>query len=149
MSMTPFEQIRKFCTDKNLSKMHERFLYHKYVEDLTSLIDSYHPLHGKEPSDEVKEGFKGTLISENTLSTNVRLADDEFKELTNKEIVKVKKKASFLAFSVDVVSGVVASFVFTLLLILIFSLGQSQFKSWINDLYDNNNHIEKKVNNIK
>lgn len=145
-TQTPFKQIKKYCIDKGLSKMHERFLYHKYVEDLDDLIERYRASQGKEPSKDIKEGYVSTLTSHSTLSTNVILADDEIKKITKKEAEKAKMKVSIFTFSMDVVSGVVASIVFSVLLIVVFTLAQSQIKSWVEDLYNNNTQIENKVN---
>ena len=144
---SPFEHIKKFCRDRNLVKLHERILFHKFNEDFYDLIASYETSENKAPSADIVKGFESTLLSDNTLSTNIRLADEEIDEHIEKEIKKVERKYSFGNFSLSVFASLLASFLFAIILVLIFTVAQSQIRSWVDDLYNNHKYIEQKVSN--
>lgn len=144
-NLTPFEQIKKFCKDKNLSKLQERIMFHKYTEDYNELISNHIEAEGIEPPDDTLKGFRNTLLSESTLSTNSKLSEDEIKENLKTEIRKAEKKYSRTSFWSSVGAGILASTLFTIMLIVVISLAQSQVKSWVNDLYSTQTHIEQKV----
>ena len=142
---SPYEEIYEFCRTRNISKIIERILLHKYYENYNQTVENYRKKESQEPSDEIKKGFDTTLLSEATLTTNVQLAEAELKDALEKEIKSSKRKITLKDFSISVGAGVVASFLFTLLLITFLTLGQSQVKSWINDLYLNNEKMEQTV----
>ena len=144
-----FETIQKFCVDNKLSKLHERILLHKYYEDYYTLIEDHKKKESCDPSVDTIKGFNATLWNEMTLKTNVTLANDEIKNYTEKEINKIKRTQSNMAFWKSTLSSIVGSIIFTFLLILLFTLAQSQIKTWVNDLYENNNKIESTVNGDK
>lgn len=145
LNKSPFDYIKDFCKTRNLSKLHERILYHKFQEDFTQFIEDYCKKEGMKPNQDTIKGFESILLSENTLSTNIKLAEDELNEYLNKEISTIKKGQSFKEFGFSVLASVVASFVFTILLIMIFSMGQSQIKSWVNDMYKSDKQIQQTV----
>lgn len=49
-------------------------------------------------------------------------------------------------FGLSILSGVIASFIFTILLIVILNLAQNQVKGWINDMYKTQQEMEQTVN---
>lgn len=142
-----FVAISKFCEDNKLSKLHQRILLHKYYEDYYILIEDYRKKENSNPSTDTIKGFNSTLLNEMTLKTNISLANDEIKNYTEKEIAKVKKNQFIKSFWFSVLSSIIGSFLFAILLLIIFTLAQNQVKSWINDLYNNGKQIEQTITN--
>lgn len=125
----PFQTIKDFCRGEKLNITIERILYHKYQQEINELIQSYKDENnGNKPSDDTIQGFKQTLLSENTLSTNVRLADEEIEDILKDKITAEKRKIGRINFWKSVLSSVVGSFFFVLLLILIFIVAENQVR---------------------
>lgn len=148
MSDKTFETIKSFCKNNNYSKIQERILLHKYYEDLYILIDDYKSKEGSNPSVEIIKGFNSTLLNDMTLKTNIKLADDEIKNYTEKEIRKFERKQTFKDFSYSTLASIIGSIIFSILLIILFTIAHSQVKSWLNDLNSSNPKIESN-NEIK
>jgi hypothetical protein len=145
MKDNAFVIINNFCQTNTISKVYERMLFHKYHEDLYVLIEDFIKTEKSEPSDDIVRGFKSTLCNEMTLRTNIRLAEDEIKNHTKKELKKFERKQTSSAFWFSTFSSVVASFIFSILLLLIFTVAHSQVKSWLNDLNSDNSSKTEKV----
>lgn len=66
--------------------------------------------------------FESTLLDETTLLGNLKLSEDEIEKALSKEIKKHDKIISVKNFGLSILSGVIASFIFTILLVVILSL---------------------------
>lgn len=134
MSREAFTRIKEFSTARNLTKLQERILLHKYYEDFYSLYDDYKRKNqGNNPSNDIIIGFNNTLLSDMTLSTNISLSISELESFTKKEISKVKRVNGLKDFGLSTLSSIVGSFLFTLLIIILFLMGQNQIRSWFTD----------------
>lgn len=147
--MTHFEIVKKFCDDKNCSKLTERIIFHKFMEDYNNLIISFKNNEKQEPSADILRGFESTLLSASNLSTYVKLANEELKENLKKELDGNMIKHNFMDFMLSILSSFIASVLFTLLLVWLFSAAQSQIKTWVGELYENQSAIEKTVKGKK
>ncbi|WP_312923212.1 hypothetical protein [Empedobacter brevis] len=132
-----FATVSDFCTKNKLPLIFNRILVHKYYEDYNKIVNDYTIKEKNPPSQDILKGFEATLLSEMTLNSNAKLAEDELQNYTKKEINKYKQEVSIKNFWMNVLSGVVATIIYTLLLLLFFYLGKSQIHSWLNDLNDN------------
>lgn len=134
MSRESYNRIKEFSKARNLSKLQERILLHKYYEDYFILIDDHKKKNGgNEPSPDTVIGFNSTLLSDMTLSTNINLAEAELESFTKKKLEKVKMANGWKNFGLSTLSSIIGSFLFTLIIILLFLMGESQIKSWIKD----------------
>ena len=145
--MTPYEIIKDYCENKSLSKLYERILFHKYTEEYNNLIIDYKESEKHEPTLDTLKGFESTLLSDNSLSTSVRIAEDDLKEYTKKEVNKALRKYSFKEFCFSTLASIIASILFSLLLIFLFTVASKQIKSYINDLYSDQSFIKNKITN--
>ena len=143
---TPYSQIMEFCKSKNVSELQSKILLHKFYKDYYEIIDNYKKKENKEPTEEILEGFESTLLSETTLQGNLKLSEEEIEIALSKEIKKHDRITSAQNFGLSVLSGVLASFIFTILLIVILNLAQNQVKGWINDMYKTQQEMEQTVN---
>lgn len=143
---TPYSQITDFCKNKNASELQSKILLHKYYKDYYEVIENYKNKENKEPTSEILEGFESTLLSETTLQGNLKLSEGEIELALSKEIEKHDRIISLKNFSLSVLSGIIASFIFTILLIVILNLAQNQVKGWINDMYKTQQEMEEAVN---
>lgn len=134
MSREAFTRVKEFSTARKLSKLQERILLHKYFEDYFSLVDDYKKKNqGNNPPSDTIVGFNSTLLSDMTLSTNIDLSVSELDSFSKDEIDKVKTKNGWKNFWLSTFSSIVGSFLFTLIIILLFLMGENQIKSWIKD----------------
>lgn len=143
---TPYSQIVEFCKKKNASELQCKILLHKFYKDFYEIIDDYKNKEKREPTHEIIEGFENTLLSETTLQGNLKLSNEEIEIEFSKQIKKHDRIISIKNFGLSVISGVLASFIFSLLLVLILNLAQNEIKGWINDMYKSQQEIEQTVN---
>lgn len=143
---TPYSQIMEFCKNKNVPELQSKILLHKFYKDYYDIINNYKNKENKEPTEEILKGFESTLLDETTLQGNLKLSEDEIEKALSKEIKKHDKIVSIKNFGLSVLSGVIASFIFTVLLIVILNLAQNQVKGWIDDMYKTQQEIEHTVN---
>lgn len=143
---TPYNQIMEFCKSKSASELQSKILLHKYYKDYYEVIDNYKKKEKKEPTKEIIEGLENTLLSETTLQGNLKLSEEEIEIAFSEKLKKHDKIMSLKNFGLSVLSGVFASIIFTLLLILVLNLAQNQVKGWINDMYKTQQEIEQTVN---
>ncbi|WP_114819372.1 MULTISPECIES: hypothetical protein [Chryseobacterium] len=140
-----FETIANFCNAKNYPLIYNRILLHKFYEDYKKVINDHTIKEGSDPTNDTLKGFKSTLLNDMTLTSNIKLAEDELKNYSKEEINKFERKQSTRAFWISVLSGVIASIIYTLLLIIFFYLGKNQLSSWLNDLNSNTSQETKKI----
>lgn len=143
---TPYSQIMEFCKKKDASELQSKILLHKFYKDYYEIINNYKKREDKEPTEETLEGFESTLLSETTLQGNLKLSEKEIEIALSKEIKKHDRVTSIKNFGLSILSGVIASFIFTILLIVILNLAQNQVKGWINDMYKTQQEMERTVN---
>lgn len=129
-----FKTIKEFCKNNKYPVIYNRILLHKFYEDFYKVTSDHKLKQGIDPSADTITGFQSTLLNDMTLKSNVKLAEDELKTLTSYEVNKFKLIVSFKQFTLDVVSGIIATIIYTVLLILFFYLGKNQINSWLNDL---------------
>ena len=123
-------EITDFCEKVNVQKTIERILYHKYQEDMNELVQSYRDENNnEEPPQDTIVGFKQSLLSENTLSSNLRLAEEEIESILKEEIKAEKKKMGRVKFWISVGASVVGSFIFIGILIITFAVANNQIKN--------------------
>lgn len=127
---SPYQQIDEFCQKEKKDKIIERILYHKFMEELTELKDSYKKDNAdNEPPNETLNGYVATLLSANNLTKNIRLAEEELEDALKDKIVKIRRSIGRANFGKSVLSSVIGSFIFILLLIAIFFVAENQVKS--------------------
>ena len=127
---SPYQQITGFCQKEKKDKIIERILYHKFMEELTELKDSFKKDNAdNEPPNETLNGYVATLLSANNLTKNIRLAEEELEDALKDKIVKIRRSIGRSNFWKSVLSSVIGSFIFILLLIAIFIVAENQVKS--------------------
>lgn len=142
--MSELKTINKFCDSEKLDSFYKYYLYYKFNSDLEEQIANHKKISKSEPSEETISTIKSTLISNSTLSTNVKLAVEQRKRILDKEIKQYRSGQNIKVFSLNVLSGVLASILFTLLIVVVFTLGENQIKSWLNDF---NSNTEVQIDN--
>ncbi len=143
--ITPYDRINEFCESRSASKLQERILLYKYYKDYQEIADNYRKANNVEPTDQLKLGWENAFLSDTALDGNMRLAQEEIKEELSNQINKYKRSVSLKNFCMNVLSGIIASFLFAWLLVAILSLAQDQVRGWINNLYATNKQIEQSI----
>ena len=131
-SKSPFCIISEFCSREKKAKTIERILFHNFNEELNELIESYRKANdNQEPSSETVDGFKVTLLSETNLKKNIRMAEEELEDVLESKIKKMKRKFINTNFWHSVFASVLASFIFVILLILVYIVAENQVRSML------------------
>ena len=130
----PYTIIKEYCSKSNNNdKLVEKILLHTFYEEYDELIKGEKEKR-KELSEEEINGFRNSLLSEINLKKNEEIAKAEIKTCVNAKtrmIVagsKIKNSLSIIGLNV------ISSIIFTLLLILLFFLAESQIKPMVQDL---------------
>lgn len=147
---TPYITIRDFCKKRSTESLYERILLHKFYKDFYELVDEQkHKYPDKEPSDADKDAFQKTLLSENSLLGNLRAAEDEIAQALNVKTKKIEKFYARKSFWGGVWASMVASFLFTVVLVLFLTFAQKQVLDWFEAIYKNNKKIEQQITDNK
>lgn len=142
---TPYERIKNYCETKELSKLQQSILLNKFYENYNAMIAEYKKGEGKDPDQNMLEAYETALLSDTNIQNNIKLVNEEIENAFKDRLKLFKLTTSFKEFSISVLSGVIGSFIFTLLLVLFLRLGQNQIKSWIADWYVNDVQIENMI----
>ena len=140
---TPYERIRDFCKNKDIPKLKQDLMVSRFYENFDLMVTEYRTKEGKEPTDETSDAYEDALLSDVNLQNILKLVDEEIENEFADRTKRVKRQTSFKEFSLSVLSGVIASFLFTILLVIILNLAQSQIKSWISDWYTTDKQIQQ------
>ena len=130
---TELEVVTEYCNSNGKSSVVGSIAFSIYQQQLEELIaDSQN--NGEGLSDNEISTMRTTLLSQNSLSAHVRLAEDQLAEQTRSAIKPLLKKEGFKNFLVSVGASVIASFLYSILLIIIFVVAQEQIASWLSSL---------------
>ena len=143
---TPYERIKTFCETKELSKLQQSILLNKFYENYNAMIDEYKKSTGKNPDQNMLEAYETALLSDTNIQNNIKLVNEEIENVFKDKLRTFKRTTSLKEFSISVLSGVIGSFIFALLILLLLKLGQNQIKSWVTDWYVNDVQIENLIN---
>ena len=146
---TPYKRIRNFCKNKNVTKIEQSLIVNKFYEDYYSMIEEHTKNEKGVLTDETCKGFENALLSDVNLQISLKIIKEDIENEYKRRVKIVEIKTSIKEFSVSVLSGVIASFLFTILLIVILNMAQSQVKSWISDWYTTEKQIENMTDEMK
>jgi hypothetical protein len=138
---SPLDVIREFCKKNNQDLLHEKLLLYNYYEEYSIAVNKYSI---KELTKEKIDTIYSTLLDENSLKKNLKLINSELFDLENSIRVKIEKKYKRTGFGLNVLAGVIASFIFTLLLIGLLAAADNQVKGIVKKYFTSNESSEKK-----
>jgi hypothetical protein len=139
---TPLQLIREFCKSHTSDPLHEKLLLHNYYDEFMIAISRY---PAEEQTDEKKETISKTLLSDNSLSKNLKLVQSELEDYKNVLRGQIDKSYKTISFWKSVWSSIVASFIFSLLLIVLLAIANNQVKDIV-DKFIGNHKLENNVN---
>ncbi|MBF4692022.1 hypothetical protein [Fusibacter ferrireducens] len=139
-----YNKIEEYCKENNHPAIYKKLLFYKYTEEMKSLIDSYKTKNSINPNSDILTGFDNSCLSDDRLHSDIKLIKEELYEFTSFEVKKFTQKQSIKAFGISVGASVLASFIFVILAIGIYKVGENQFNSWFSN--DPSTHIEEKIN---
>jgi hypothetical protein len=121
----PFARISTYCNGNKITKIHEKLLYAKFVEEYNDLI--IQP-NGQPATPEQEETLINTLLSKNTLDKNFSIVksevDNEVKDKTRFIEILYKAKNSGWAIIINIIS----TMLYTILLIFFFAMAEKDIK---------------------
>lgn len=131
---TPYEIIKEFCSksEHKNNKLIEKILIHSFYQEYDEMI-SQEKQKRSDLSEQEIVGFKNSLLSGINLKKNEEIAIAEIDARLNEKIKWLKLgyrvKNGFSVIFLNVISSII----FTVLLIIVFALAESQIKPLVND----------------
>lgn len=139
---TPLEVIREFCIKNNQDIFHEKLLLYNYYDEFSIAVSKY--TKKKELTNEKIDTIYSTLLDENSLRKNLKLIDSELNDFENTIVTKIEKKYKKISFGLNVLASIIASFVFTLILIGLLAVAENQVKGIVKDYFTTGEPLDKK-----
>lgn len=131
----PYLIIKEFCSksEHKNNKLVEKILVHTFYKEYDELIKDEKSKR-QNLSDEEINGFRNSLLSEINLRKNEEIALAEIGASVKNEIKLIKGWYKIKNSLSVILLNVISSIIFTLLLILLFFLAESQIKPIVKDL---------------
>ena len=119
---TPYQIIEKYCQDNKKNNCIRDLAYSIYMQQYEDLA--------KDPT-LTSEAIQRILLTDNSIQSHIRSADEALADQIELEIKRVKKEIGTKSFWLSVLTGVIGNVAYSLLLVLIFYLAKDQIGAWL------------------
>ena len=138
---TPFQIIDTHCETNHKSTVVRNIAFGVYEQQLQELVADKTEENGQPPTDDELRTMKETLLSRNSLTSHVRLAEDMFAEQSKLHMKPLLKKHGSKEFWKGVGASIVANIIYSILLLVLFMVAQDQISSWLSPEPGNNVNV--------
>ncbi|MEA0554183.1 hypothetical protein U1P98_01100 [Lysinibacillus irui] len=135
MDKSSLDRIEKFC-DKQKStirRTHRDFMIRRFLESYFNQISEREKKQRKSLTESEKESIREAFLDENNLQ-NMLIAADDFYETLEAQYESNFNKKNGGGFLKNVFASITGSFVYSILLIIIFWVAKDQLATWLSSL---------------
>ncbi len=130
---TELQTVQEYCQQRSKSSVVTSLAYSIYQQQLEELVTE-NTNGNAAPTDAEISTMKTTLLSQNSLSAHVRFAEEMLSTEVDKAITPHINKEGSKTFWTSVGGSIVANFIYSILMILLFVVAQDQIGSWLSSL---------------
>lgn len=137
MDKSAYDVINDFCENKYndvLVPAERDYVIRKFFDSYAESIEKYKADHGEYPADEQETTIINSLLIDNNLKSYADSAKSNYEKLVNSIESDFKRKQNRSGFLKNVVSSVLASFIYSIILIVIFWVARDQISTWLMQL---------------
>lgn len=125
--------VQEYCRKNNKSAVITALTYSVFQKQFEELIEDNTDEEGA-PSKTKIDAMRMTLLSDASLNAHLRVAEEMQLSETQDVLQPFMRKESIKNFWHSVSASVVASFIYSVLLIVIFIVAQEQIGTWLSSL---------------
>ena len=130
---TAYQRIQAICQRDGKSQAITYVAYSRYQEHLENTItDRQDAGVSLTPGDE--EQIRETLLTEQSVASHIRLAEEVLREETEKATESIRRRETLGTFGMAILTNIAGNLIYALLLILLFIIARDQIASWLSSL---------------
>lgn len=134
MNKNTYDTINEYCTTKYkgiLVQAEKDYVLRKFLDSYYEAIQKFESDNGRKPSGTDEQTIISSLLNESTLLSYTESAKayyEKFKYSIELEFEKKQKNNNFWG---NVWNSIVANFIYSILLIIVFYVAKDQISSWL------------------
>lgn len=138
MDKETYEYIIDYCVKEYkevLSPFEHNYVLRKFLESYYSAINKYKEQNnGQEPSSADEKTILSSLMNENTMNSFIDSAKSYYNEYTTSIYNEYQKKANKSSFLLSIGTSVLANFIYSIILVIVFIVAKDQIATWLTSL---------------
>lgn len=138
MEKTTYDQIMDYCTnkyDKFLMQPEKDFVFRQFMESYYQGLESQKQKNqGTEPDENQKKDMLNFLLTDATLHSYADSAQSYYKRYTETIESEYAKKVGKSSFLKSLGASILANFLYSIILILVFWVAKDQIATWLSQL---------------
>ncbi|MCP4135113.1 MAG: hypothetical protein GY754_29355 [bacterium] len=131
MNKDPFEIVTEYCRSIKKGSSIRNTAFCLYYKKYLSAVKKHTAEKGGELSVAEIENIKNTLLTAEAVEHDIFLAESVFKESAAQLEVSFKKKYKRGNFHLSLWASVLGTFIYSVLLLVVFKLAEEQVKAWL------------------
>ena len=134
MNKATYDKINDYCTTKYegvLVQAERDFVLRKFLDSYYEAVDKYKEVHMSDPSPVEEQTIIDSLLIESTLISYIDSAKKYYEEFRTNVENDFKKKQERPIFWKNVATSILANFIYSIILIIIFFVAKDQIASWL------------------
>ena len=134
MDKNTYDKINDYCVTKcegDLVQAEKDYVLRKFLDSYYEAIDKYKEVYNSEPTPIEEQTIINALLNESTLLSYVDSAQNYYENFKNNIESDFKKKQDKPAFWKNITTSILANFIYSMILIIIFFVAKDQIASWL------------------
>lgn len=137
MEKITYEKINDYCTSKYkgiLVQAERDYVLRKFLDSYYEALDKYKENNGVEADNSQKQTIVSSLLNDSTLLSYIDSAKSYYEKFTNNLESEFKKTQDKPIFWKNVGISVLANFIYSIILIVVFFVAKDQIANWLMQL---------------
>ena len=137
MDKLTYDKINEYCTSKYsgvLVQAERDYVLRKFLDSYYEAVKKYEEIHHATPSPQEEQTIINSLLNDSTLLSYADSAKnyyEQFKGNIVNDYVKTQRSPKFWR---NVLTSILANFIYSLILIIIFLVANDQISTWLAQL---------------
>lgn len=138
MEKATYDQIMDYCTNKYgkfLIQPEKDYVLRQFMDSYFQVLDNYKKENnGTEPNENQKKTMISSLLNDATLHSYADSAQSYYQKFTANIESEYAKKIGGFSFLKNMGANILANFLYSIILILVFWVAKDQIATWLSQL---------------
>ena len=138
MEKTTYDHIMDYCTNKYgkfLMQPEKDYVLRQFMESYYQALENYKKKHKEaEPDEDQKKTMMSSLLNDATLHSYADSAQRYYEKFTANIESEYAKKVGGFSFLKNIAANILASFLYSIILIIVFWVAKDQIAAWLSQL---------------
>ncbi len=137
MKKDTYDIINNYCTSKYkgvLIQPERDYVLRKFLDSYYESIDRFTETHKCPPTSEEEQTIIDSLLNESTLLSYIESSKNYYEKFRYNIENDVKKKMDKPAFLKNILTGILANLIYSVILIILFFVAKDQITTWLTQL---------------